>query len=256
MFLWFENESLAVQFAILLLSILAVVLFIQWIFNYSAKARDWSEGTQTSFMSPIALCFGLVASFTFLDVITLFDKAKAEVTHEASSLYTVLDLAELTPKEMQAPLEAIIREHVSYVVEKERPLMRNRTASLSDRDDYLVQAYRVLNSSESINSLQADIQKQIMTNLENARSSQTYRIIVSQTFIHPLKWAVLIILAFMVLVTMAISHASTPKSRLLTMLVLSVAEVAFFISIVAFDHAFGGDVFVTPDPLLKLLKLN
>jgi hypothetical protein len=48
---------------------------------------------------------------------------------------------------------------------------------------------------------------------------------------------------------LAMHHAQSPQSRFLTMLVFTLTVLAYFLTIVAFDHPFGGDVTVSQEPL-------
>ena len=140
------------------------------------------------------------------------------------------------------------------MIEEEWPQMRKRMASLSGRDNYLVESYKALATVKISDPLELELRKEIMSYLELARISAIHRLNVSQAHVHPMKWAVLFALAMLVQVSLAISHAQTPKSRFLTMLVFSFAVTAYFIIIVAFNHAFGGDVFVSPEPIKNVLE--
>ncbi len=251
---WFENTSLVVQAILLLLLIILPTLVIQWIFNHSSRSREWSLGSQTTLMSAIALCFGMMASFTFVEVIKLYDRASAEVVSEASSLYAVLNLAELMPKNIKDNVVVTIRDHLIYVVDKEWPLMRNRAADLTNRDDYFIELYKALGGINTNDPEQMELGKQMMAYLEAARNAETSRLSISNAQVHPLKWIVLFLLAILVQLALAISHADTPKIRFLAMLVFSLAVMLYFVIIVAFNHAFGGDICVSPNPMLHVLK--
>jgi hypothetical protein len=252
--LWFENSSLLVQASLLFIVVMLPMLLIQWIFEHSANTREWAEGSQTTLMSAIALCFGMMASFTFVEVTNLFDKASTEVIHEASALYAALDLAELLPQEVQYPIVVTIHNHLHYVIEKEWPLMRNRSANLTNRDDYLVESYKALANINTTDPGDMELGKQMMSYLETARIAETSRLIVSKAHVHPLKWVVLFLLAILVQLALAISHGQTPKCRFLAMHVFSFAVILYFLIIVAFNHAFGGEVCVSPSPMLDVLE--
>ena len=96
-------------------------------------------------------------------------------------------------------------------------------------------------------------QGEIISALRNALDARRERIIVSRSKINGVKWAVVLLLAFLVLVTVAIVHSDNRITAGLSMGLFSLAVAACVVLIASHNRPFTGEISVGPELLVQVM---
>jgi hypothetical protein len=252
--LWFEMAPLAIQVLGALLLVSGPALLIHGALLRSATLRDWCQGSKDPLVATIALFFSLNAGFTASEVSGLFERCQAEVVREATNLDAAMRRLGMLGPALQKQVTQEIQAHLRYVVDTEWPLMAHRAATIELTEDHLERAIVLVTTHKVRDPDLGEAKRGTLHYLDEARNARNSRVVASWGAIHPLKWFLLLALVVLLQMAMAIIHPDTPKARLVTLLLLAASQATFLVVIFAFNHAFGGDVTVDPEPLKALIR--
>src|SRR4029453_77244 len=204
-------------------------------------------------LRPLAVVFGLLVAFLAPQVWTDVERANTAVTREANALRTVVVLAAYFPQEQETRIRALVRPHIQKAVNEEWPAMDRRRASLSLISAADTEGLQLALSIVPQNEAQAIAQREMVSSLQSALDARRQRIIISESTINWVKWAVVDLLAVLLLLTIAIIHSDNRATAAISMGIFSVAVAASIVLIASHNRPFTGKISVGPAILIQVL---
>jgi hypothetical protein len=219
----------------------------------SGRAKSF-KAVSPGMLPPLGIIFGLFVAFTAAQVWSDNDRASAAVSHEASTLRTVLVLASAFPGEPEAKLHDLIRTYAHETATLEWPMMARRTAPLNVTPRPLREALHLVLSLPTTNTGQQAAQRDITSALEAALDARRQRIIVSRAEVNAVKWSCLYLQAICAFLAIALVHCDDRLSSLVAMGLFATGVSASVLLIAAHDRPFVGQIAITPAPLLEIVS--
>jgi len=204
-------------------------------------------------LSPLGIIFGLFVAFTAAQVWGDNERANTAVDREASALRAVVILAASFPGETEMQLRNLIRSDIQDATTQEWPMMAKGTVTLATISRYLAEAVQVALALNTNNAGQEMARREIVTALQNAFDARRQRIIVSQSEVNLVKWAVLLVQGFCALVAIAVVHCDNKLASSIALALFATGIAASILLIAAHDRPFTGDLAIAPDPLLQVM---
>ena len=204
-------------------------------------------------LTPLAVIFGLIVAFLASQVWLDVERATNAVIREANALRTVVVLAAHFPQEQQARIRSFVRRHIQKAVDEEWPAMAHRRMNLPLISAGYTEGLELVLAIVPANEAQVVAQREMVASLQNAFEARRQRIIISESTINEVKWAVVGLLAALLLVTVAIVHSDNRHTAALSMGILSVAIAASVVLIAAHNRPFTGQISVGPALLIQVL---
>lgn len=239
--------------------ILATSYLTVWILSTLAQfyaRRGWApafKAISPVTLTPLAVIFGLLVGFLTNQVWNDAAGASAAVTREAGALRTLVALSERLDGADRESVRAMVQAHVRSAVQEEWPAMADhradwRTFALDDSA-----ALGVILSLQSQGPAAQQIQATLVSSLRDAQQARRERIVISQSYINPVKWAVLVLLAVLLLSTIAMIHCDNRRASLLSMVVFATGVSACLTLIASHNHPFTGEISIGPQLLQQAL---
>jgi len=204
-------------------------------------------------LTPLSVVFGLIVAFLASQAWTDGERASAAVIGEANALRTVVVLAAYFPQEQEARIRAFVRRQIEIAVNEEWPAMANRRVNLplisAGDTEGLQLALSVVPQNES----QMIAQREMVSSLKSAFDARRQRIIISESTINWVKWAVVGILAVLLLTTIGIVHSDNRRTAAIGMAIYSVAVAACVVLIASHIRPFTGEISVGPALLMQVV---
>jgi hypothetical protein len=198
-------------------------------------------------LTPIAVAYALLVGFLAADVWPIYDRARSVVAMEASKLREAVIVADVLPERPRAVLQNRIREHIDAIVTLEWPAMADRRQAISDPPAALHAALDDLLSLNLPPGGPQLAQQRAVAAIEDALDARRQRILLSQTTLGKTKLLVLVLLAALVLLTIAMMHVDNRGAQILTVVIFATAAAASMLAIFVYDQPFGGrGVSLTP----------
>jgi hypothetical protein len=204
-------------------------------------------------LTPLAVVFGLIVAFLAAQVWTDVERANTAVTREANALRTVVVLAAYFPREQETRIRALVRRHIQKAVNEEWPAMAKRSANLSLIAAADIEGLQLALSIVPQNEAQAIAQREMVSSLQSALEARRQRIIISESTINWVKWAVVDLLAVLLLLTIAIVHSDNRATAAIGMAIFSIAVAACIVLIASHNRPFTGEISVGPALLLQVM---
>jgi hypothetical protein len=204
-------------------------------------------------LTPLAVVFGLLTGFLATNVWQNFDKARTLVSREANELRRVLLLTAEVPGPLARSVRAAVHAHVRSVAEEEWPAMRVREL-VQTPAVHLNRAVGLLLEFEPRSGGERIVQQEATRAIAEALETRRQRLLQSQLSIAPVSWGVILFLAFLLLLTIAFVHADSRGTQAVTMTIFALSVAACLILLVSHDHPFGGEVSISPGPLLQITE--
>ncbi|HAB19455.1 MAG TPA: DUF4239 domain-containing protein [Verrucomicrobiota bacterium] len=211
------------------------------------------KGMSPVMLTPLAVVFGLLVGFLSAQVWNDADRANAAVAREASALHTVVLLAARLPKETATRLRGFVRRHIQDAVQLEWPAMAGKRATLNMLTQVDTEALQFIFAVPAQNEAQIFAQREMVAALENALEARRQRIIISRSTINGVKWAVVILLAALILLTIAIVHIDNRVTAAVAMAIFATGLAACIVLIASHNRPFTGEISVGPDLLLQVM---
>jgi hypothetical protein len=204
-------------------------------------------------LTPLAVAFGLIVGFLSAQVWSDTERASAAVAREASAWGTVVLLATSFPGETEGRIQALVRRHIQQAVSEEWPAMSRQQTTLpmitAADTEALELALSILPRTEA----QTIAQREIISAVRNAVEARRERIIVSRSKINWVKWTVVLLLAFLIVLTAAIIHSDNRTTAAIAMGLFSTAVAACVVLIASHNRPFTGEISVSPDLLIQVM---
>ena len=244
-----EWMALVVIFALALANLLTYLA----VARIAAKRAATLKAMTPVMLTPLAVIFGLIVGFLSAQVWRDAENAQAAVMREAAALSTVVLLASGMPSEVEASMRSLVRRHIHEAVQTEWPAMaRQETTlplvSLTDQE-----ALRLALAFAPRNEAQTIAQREIVAAMRSAIDAREERIVVSRSKINWVKWTVVLVLAYVLLVGIAIIHSDNRSTAAIAMGLYSVAVAACLILVASHNRPFTGEISVDPGLLVRVL---
>jgi hypothetical protein len=170
---------------------------------------------------------------------------------EASTLKSIVAVSEVFPDQTKNEILQLARDYVDNAVQKEWPAMQEVRSykGLSDTADKLYLPYIL--SLKPSNENEASAKQQLLASFKALHEAKDERLLLSGTSVNPLKWSVVIALAFILLIVTSLVHRNNPKSALLALLIYSTVISLCFILIFTHDRPFTGYISISPELLIN-----
>jgi hypothetical protein len=189
---WLLNMPLFWMAVVVLAATYLTTAGIYWVVMKLAvgdRARAF-KAVSPGMLPPLGILFALLVGFIAVEVWNNFDKAKLAVATEASALRAVVLLSGNFPDEQKTRIHALIDRHIEESINKEWPAMAHQRATLSTlRANALIEALQDVLSLKPADDTQRIAQPEIMKALETAMDARRQRIVVSQSSVGTVKWA-------------------------------------------------------------------
>lgn len=204
-------------------------------------------------LTPLAVAFGVIVGFLSAQVWSDTERASAAVARETSALGTVVLLATSFPGETEARIRALVRRHIQDAVSEEWPAMSRQETTLplitAPETEALELALALLPRTEA----QTIAQRELISAVRNAVEARRERIIVSRSKINWVKWTVVLLIAFLIVLTAAIIHCDNRTTAAIATGLFSTAVAACVILIASHNRPFTGEISVGPELLIQVM---
>jgi hypothetical protein len=204
-------------------------------------------------LPPLSLLFGLLVGFLAAQDWSEAERAGAAVNREASALRAVVLLAAAFPGEPETRLRQLIRDHIQDVVTEEWPAMARQDATLTLAPPKLAEALRLSLALRPEGDGQTVAQREIVSALEIAFDARRQRVILSGLSINWVKWTVLLVEAWLCLVTIALVHSDNRLANRIILTIFASGVGTAILLIGTHSRPFAGQLAVRPAVLLQVM---
>jgi len=241
---------------VIALFFIGLALLLSWFF-VSAKTRHFAqsfEGIVPTLLGLPAILFSLTVALLASSVWETYNMANKSVRNEALGLATIMDLAQTIPALTDSALTNKVKTYTQSVVNDEWKTLsaHGRPAESTKRD------FEELRSStfQAINLLNNNAEsKALMHAIEIVNDSRKARLSFVSFDVHPIRWYAIIVLAILVLLTVALVHPAKPKALFVAMgistmtLLVPICTLALTLS-----SPYVGMISVSYEPLLSIIR--
>jgi Protein of unknown function (DUF4239) len=217
-----------------------------------ARARAF-KAISPVMLTPLAVVFGLLIGFLAAQVWTDAERANDAVTREAIALRTVVLLAPRLPRDLAARIRALVRRHIQEAVSQEWPAMAKQQATLAMISDADTEPIDLILSVLPQSETQTIAQREMVSAVQSALEARRQRIIISRSTINWVKWTVVMLLAALILLTIALVHSDNRAAAAIAMVIFTIGAAACVVLIASHNHPFTGEISVGPDLLLQVM---
>jgi Protein of unknown function (DUF4239) len=255
---WIESHSPAtialITFGISYASAAVVFAFSRAIASHRFAAA--LKATTPVMLTPLAVLMGLVIAFVASRIWGNYDRAYALVRDEARAIQAVLTLGETLPPKIPTELRGAIQHYLQFTIDEEWPAMLQGRAKMLATVPGLMDAMSAILSFTPTDASQQLTQQRTLIALEQAIDARRNRILLSNATVAPMQWIAIIILAGLLLLTVAMVHIDQPLAKAMSLFILSTAIAVCTLLLLVNDRPFhAGGFFIGPD-VLKQIQLN
>jgi hypothetical protein len=175
------------------------------------------------------------------------------VNREASALRAVVILAGAFPGDTEARLRDLVRHHIQDAVSEEWPAMSRRAATLTIIPPRLAESLELVLALDPGGDGQSAAQRELVQSLEIALDARRQRIILSESSINWVKWAVLLVQAGLTLLTIAMIHSDNPTANRIILAIFATGVGVAIVLIASHSRPFTGQLAVSPAMLLQVV---
>ena len=218
----------------------------------TAERAQIFKAVSPGMLPPLGILFALFVAFTASEVWGNIERANAAIAREASALKSVLVLAASFPGEPEARLHALIHRYIEKAVTVEWPSMGRQSSTLAVTPRSLAEALQATLAITPHNPGQEIAQRAIADALANVFDARRQRILVSRTYVNPIKWACLFVQAICMIAAIAMVHIDSRRTIAIAMGLFTTGVAVSFLLILAHDRPFTGEVSIAPTPLLQV----
>jgi hypothetical protein len=205
-------------------------------------------------LPPMALVWGLIVGFLAAGVWADAGTARTAVNREASALRSVvLVTAAAFPRQTSARMNALVRAQIEEAATREWPAMARQDATLTVVSAPLASALNLALHLKTRTPGQVAAQRELVSLLDGAFDARRQRIIVSSATVNWVKWASILALAGLTLVSIALVHSGNRRTAAIAMALFASAVAVAIVMIATQDRPFSGQFGVKPDVLLQVL---
>jgi hypothetical protein len=256
--LWIEAQSTAVitLFVFTFIYVLGAAVFcLATILSRRSVGQDLKAVVPVT-LTPLGVILGLLIAFLAARVWTNLDHAVAYVGQEAGALRETLLLADALPPEVRTGVRQAIQRHLRRIESEEWPAMASRQATLQSIAVELADAMAEVISFAPREANQRLAQERALVAIEQALSARRNRILLSQAEIEPIQWTLIIVLATLILVTIALIHIDKRMAMAISMFIFSTAVAACLVLLMVYDRPFGAGGYTVTPAVLRAVMPN
>lgn len=202
-------------------------------------------------LTPLGVILGLLLAFLASRVWTNLDRAGEYVGQEAGALRETVLLADSLPQEVRTSVRQAIRRHLHLIESEEWPAMAHQQLSMHSIPVGLAEALTAVLSFAPTQANQQLAQERAVVAIEHALEARRNRVRLSQAEIAPMQWIVIVVLAVLILVTIALIHIASRLAMLITMFIFSTAIAVCLVLLMVYDRPFGPGGFVIQPTVLR-----
>jgi len=255
--LWMEAHSTLI-IALLVLSgcylLAATIICLAATLSRRPVAKDLKAVVPVT-LTPLGVMLGLLLAFLASRVWTNFDRAGEYVGQEVGALRETVLLVDSLPQEVSTSVRQAIRRHLHFIGSEEWPAMARQEASL--QHSMAVGLREALTAVLSFVPTQANqklAQERAVVAIERALEARRNRVRLSQVEIAPIQWVVVVVLATLILLTIAFVHIASRLAMLVTMFIFSTAVAVCLVLLMIYDKPFGaGGIVIQPTVLRDVI---
>jgi hypothetical protein len=189
-------------------------------------------------LSPLGTILGILIAFLAVRVRTNLDHAQEHIGRELSALREVVMLVDSLPVDVRARVREAIGKHLEAVVSEDWPAVAEARISLRSFPPRISRK-RWMRSFPLCRSGPTKLVKSHALTAVERRN----RVAVSRAEIAPVQWAVIVVLAGLILVTIAAIHINVRPAMAVTMFVFSTAVAMCLVLLMVYDRPFGSGGF-------------
>jgi hypothetical protein len=204
-------------------------------------------------LPPLSVIFALLVGFLAVQVWGDLDRAHGAVNREASALRAVVILAAAFPGDTETRLRDLVRRHIEDAVNQEWPSMSRRAATLTIIPPRLAESLELVLALDPDGAGQSAAQRELLQSLEVALDSRRQRIILSESSINWVKWAVLLAQAILMLLTIAMVHCDNRAANRTILAIFATSVAVSIVLIGSHSRPFSGQLAVSPSLLLQVM---
>lgn len=240
----------------IVLLFMSIASFLSWFF-VSAKTRSFSqqyEGIVPTLIGLPAILFSLTVALLASSVWETYNMANKSVRSEALGLATIMDLAQTIPALKDGALSNNVKTYTQSVINDEWKTLSTHGQPSDDTK----RQFEELRSAtfQAINSLNNNAEsKALMHAIEIVNDSRKARLSFVSFDVHPIRWYAIIVLAILVLITVALVHPAKPKALFIAM---GISTITLLIPIctlaLTLSSPYVGVISVSYDPLLSIIR--
>jgi hypothetical protein len=237
---WFFNLSVPWMALVIFLATYLVAGSIGFVVTRLAvneRAKGF-KAVSPGILPPLGILFALLVGFIAVEVWGNFDKAKAAVSTEASSLRAVILLAGAFPDEKRMSIYALVNRHIDESVNKEWPEMGHQQATLASLPTALIEALNDTLALAPADDSQRVAQSEMVKELHTALDARRQRIVISQSTLGTVKWVGLLLQGLCTLVAFAIVHSDNRLARAISLTLCATGIALSVLLIAAYSRPF------------------
>jgi hypothetical protein len=235
---------------------LAAIIFAATVAVSRRRIAAHVKATSPVMLTPLSVIAGLLIAFLASRVWSNLDHANTSVAQEASAIRQFMMLADTFPGDVRTSLSNAVKDYLHFVEADDWPAMKERRASLKRLPPGLTDAMRLLLSFVPAQPGQQLAQQRAVVALERALEARQDRIILSQTEIAPIQWIVIVMLAALVLLTVAMVHVDRLVTTAINLFVYSTAVAACLALLIVYDGPFAAGGSSVEPTALRDISLN
>jgi Protein of unknown function (DUF4239) len=219
-----------------------VILCIALMLSKRAVAQSLKTITPTT-LTLVGVILGLVIGFLAARVWANLDRANQYVGQEAGALREAILLTDSLPADVRKGVRQAIKRHIDLIQSEEWPAMARGTATLESIAVGLAEAMTTLLSFTPVQSNQQLAQQRALIAIEQALEARRNRVLLSQAEIAPIQWTVILVLATLILLTLAFVHIDRPLAIGVSLFIFSTAVAICLVLLIVYDRPFGAGGF-------------
>ena len=235
---------------------IGIASLLGWFF-VSAKTRHFAQplqGIVPTLLGLPAILFSLTVALLASSVWETYNMANKSVRNEALGLATIIDLAQTIPALKDSSLTNKVNTYTQSIIDDEWKTLstRGQPAESTKRN------FEELRSAtfQAINSLNNNAEsKALFHAIEMVNDSRKARLSFVSFDVHPIRWYAIIVLATLVLLTVALVHPTKPKVLLIAM---SISTMTLLVPIctlaLTLSSPYVGMISVSYEPLLSIIR--
>jgi hypothetical protein len=253
---WIESQSTSVITAIVLCLCYAVAAVVFGVMTALSrrKVAEQLKAISPVTLTPLAVVLGLLIAFLAARVWENVGHANEYIGQEASALSKVLLFANALPADVRTKVREAVAQHVDFVVGQDWSEMAVGRADQRTEPVGLTNAMAALFSFAPTRSDQVLAQQHAVAAVEQAFEARRNRIRLSQAEIISVQWAVVFVLAVLILVTTAMIHIGKPAAMFATLLIFSTAIAVCLVLLMENDRPFAaGGITLTPEAFREIV---
>jgi len=252
LFLWIEGQSFSiialVAFGLCYAS--AAVIFVLSRVIASRRFAAELKGTTPVMLTPLAVILGLLLAFVASRVWNHVDNANDYVRQEASAIQETLALADTLPASVRTEVRKALKHYLEFTAVEDWPAMMEGRANAQALPPGLTDAMQIILSFAPSERGQEIAQQRAAVAIMGALEARRNRITLSGASVMPVQWIAILIIATLMLATIAVVHLDRPLAMAANLFSLSTAVGACFMLLLVNDRPFSaGGIVVEPDTL-------